>query len=454
MPRTLESRGLPLAAIQQIHAQKKRRPQVVVLGAGFGGLTFCQAFGADAEVTVVDRQNHHLFQPLLYQVATAGLSAPNIAQPIRSILRNKHNVTVLLRNVTGFDLERREVQFEGGILPYDYLVLALGGVTSYFGHPEWEKFAHGLKSLGDALRIRDQILLAFELAENSLSPTEKKRWMTIVVVGGGPTGVELAGAIAELARHVLKGDFRRIDPRQAHVILIESGPRLLPHFSAHLSAKAAKQLTKMGVDVRRGVSVEKIGEGFLQLADGAQIESANVIWAAGVAANPLGQKLGVALDRSGRVPVNPDLSVPGHLEVFVIGDLALVLDEHKKPVPGLSPAAMQMGRHVARIIADEVRGLAGPKARPAFKYWDKGTMATIGRSAAVAQIGRLQFSGWLAWVSWLLVHLLFLVGFRNKAAVLLQWTYSYFTYTRGARLITGVERLPPAEAKAAHKPHH
>lgn len=415
-------------------AQQESRPQVVVLGAGFGGLTFCQSFSCpDADVTVVDRQNHHLFQPLLYQVATAGLSAPDIAQPIRSILRDKRNVTVLLRNVTGFDLERREVQFDGSVLRYDYLVLAFGAVTSYFGHPEWEKFTHGLKSLDDALRIRGQILLAFELAENSTDAAENKRLMTIVVVGGGPTGVELAGAFAELARHVLKGDFRRIDPRQAHVILIEAGPRLLQQFSEHLASKAAAKLTKMGVDVRTGVSVENIGDGFLQLSGGTRIESANIIWAAGVAANPLTRKLGVALDRAGRAKVNPDLSVPGHPEVFAIGDLALVMDDHNKPVPGVSPAAMQMARHAARIIQDDLRG---QKARPAFKYWDKGTMATIGRSAAVAQIGKLEFSGWLAWVSWLLVHLLFLIGFRNKTAVLLQWTYSYFTYKRGSRIIT------------------
>ncbi len=428
--------------------QEKSRPQVVVLGAGFGGLTFCQAFSCpDADVTVVDRQNHHLFQPLLYQVATAGLSAPEIAQPIRSILRNKRNVTVLLRNATGFDLERREVQCEGSVLRYDYLVLALGGVTSYFGHPEWERFAPGLKSLDDALRIREQILLAFELAENSASAIEKKRLMTIVVVGGGPTGVELAGAFAELARRVLQRDFRRIDPRQAQVVLIEGGPRLLRQFSERLSAKAVEQLTRLGVDVRTGVSVENIGEGFLQLAGGARIESANIIWAAGVAAHPLTQKLGVALDRAGRVRVNPDLSLPGHSEVFAIGDLALVMDEHNQAVPGVSPAAMQMARHAARIIRGELCGQPGREARPAFKYRDKGIMATIGRSAAVAQIGRIQFSGWLAWVGWLLIHLLFLIGFRNKLAVLLQWTYSYFTYNRGARIITGADRLARAEAE-------
>jgi NADH dehydrogenase len=376
------------------------RPQVVVLGAGFGGLTFCQSFSCgQADVTIIDRQNHHLFQPLLYQVATAGLSAPDIAQPIRSILRDKSNITVLLRNVTGFDLQKREVQFDGGVCPYDYLVLALGGVTSYFGHPEWERYAHGLKSLEDALRIRAQILLAFELAENSSNEEERRRLMTIVVVGGGPTGVELAGAFAELSRKVLNRDFRRIDPRQAHVILLEGGPLLLRQFSERLSISAAEQLKKLGVDVRTGVQVKNLGENFLELSDGTRIESANIIWAAGVGSNPLTKKLGVELDRAGRVIVQPDLSLPGHPEVFAIGDMALVLDEKKQPVPGVSPAAMQMARHVARIIEKETCGQKSD--RPAFKYWDKGTMATIGRSAAVVQIGRIQISGWLAWVGWL-----------------------------------------------------
>ncbi len=419
--------------------EEKSHARIVVLGAGFGGLTFCQTFSnSDAEVTLVDRQNHHLFQPLLYQVAAAGLSAPEIAQPIRSILRNKRHVTVLLRNVTGFDLERREVRLAGAILRYDYLVLALGGVTSYFGHPEWEQHAPGLKSLDDALHIRRQVLLAFEQAENSLDAREKERLMTITVVGGGPTGVELAGAFAELTRRVLKRDFRQIDPRQARVILLEAGPRLLQQFSARLSAKAAARLSKLGVDVRTNVRVETIGKGFVQLADSTRLESANIIWAAGAAANPLTEKLGAELDRAGRVRVNADLSLPGHAEVFAIGDLALVLDREGRPVPGVSPAAMQMARHVARIIQDELRGEhADRKSRPAFKYWDKGMMATIGRSAAVTQIGRLEFSGWMAWVTWLFVHLLFLIGFRNKAAVLLQWTYSYFTYKLGARIVTG-----------------
>ncbi|MGH7953416.1 MAG: NAD(P)/FAD-dependent oxidoreductase [Limisphaerales bacterium] len=415
------------------------QPRVVVLGAGFGGLTFCQTFThPSAQITVVDRQNHHLFQPLLYQVATAGLSAPEIAQPIRSILRNRRNVNVLLRDVTGFDLARREVQLDGDVLPYDYLVLALGSVTGYFGHPEWESCAPGLKSLNDALRIRRRILLAFERAENGVSPAERERLMTIVVVGGGPTGVELAGAFAELTRRVLKRDFRKIDPRQARVILLEADSRLLRQFSERLSAKAAAQLSRLGVEVRTNVRVENIGENFLQLAGGARIESDNIIWTAGVTANPLTQKLGVELDRAGRVRVNPDLSLPAHPEVFAIGDLALVLDERGQPVPGISPAAMQMARHVARVIETELNhSNENLPARPAFKYWNKGTMATIGRSAAVAQIGRLEFSGWPAWVTWLLVHLIFLIGFRNRATVLLQWTYSYFTYKLGARIITG-----------------
>ncbi len=415
-------------------------PHVVVLGAGFGGLTFCQAFSvARARVTLVDRQNHHLFQPLLYQVASAGLSAPEIAQPVRSILRNKPNVTVLLRSVTGFDLARRQVQLEDGLLNYDYLVLALGGVTSYFGHPEWESFAPGLKSLDDALRIRRRMLLAFEQAENAPTGADRQRLMTLVVVGGGPTGVELAGAFAELTRHVLKRDFRRIDPRQARVILIEAGPRILPQFSARLSGKAQAQLAALGVEVRPNARVENIESGRLELADGSRIESANLIWAAGVSAHPLAQRLGVELDRAGRVRVAPDLSLPGHPEVFAVGDMARVLAEDGRPVPGVSPAAMQMAQHVARTISAELHaGGAAHDPRPAFKYWDKGVMATIGRSAAVARIGRLEFSGWLAWLAWLFVHLIFLIGFRNKAAVLLQWTYSYFTYKLGARIITGL----------------
>ncbi len=421
--------------------KRASRPRVLVLGAGFGGLTFCQALAcAKADITLVDRQNHHLFQPLLYQVATAGLSAPEIAQPVRSILRKQRNVTVLLDDITGFDLARREVRLERAVLSYDYLVLALGSVVSFFGHPEWARFAHGLKSLDDALQIRRDVLLAFERAENGATPAERDRLMTIIVVGGGPAGVELAGAFAELAQRVLKRDFRRIDPGQAHVILLEAGPRLLPQFSPRLSIKAAAQLARLGVEVRTNAKVENLAQGVIELSDGRQIQGANIIWAAGVAANPLTQKLGVELDRSGRVRVNSDLSLPGHPEVFAIGDLAVLENARGRPIPSVSPTAMQMARHVARIVRGEACAKAPQGAnRPAFRYWDKGTMATISRSKAVAQVGELKFSGSLAWFAWLAIHLLFLIGFRNKVAVLLQWTYSYFTYRLGSRIVTGMK---------------
>ncbi len=433
---------------------EKFHPRVLVLGSGFGGLTFCQALACSkAEITLVDRQNHHLFQPLLYQVATAGLSAPDIAQPIRSILRRQHNLTVRLGDVTGFDLARREVQLEGAVLSYDYLVLALGSVVSFFGRSEWAQFAHGLKSLDDALRIRRQVLLAFERAENGAAAAEREHLTTIVVIGGGPAGVELAGAFAELARRVLPREFRRIDPSQARIILLEAGPRVLPQFSPRLSAKAAAQLARLGVEVRTDSKVENLREGLVELSDGQRIQSSNIIWAAGVGANPLTRKLGVELDRSGRVRVNPDLSLPGHPEVFAIGDLAFVQDAHGRPVPGVSPTAMQMARHVARIVRCEACGKAvQPAGRPAFRYWNKGIMATIGRSAAVAQVGPLRFSGWVAWFAWLAIHLLFLIGFRNKAAVLLQWTYSYFTYKLGSRIVTGLKDTAGKDSQSRQVP--
>src|SRR5438128_1644084 len=411
---------------------------VVVLGAGFGGLTFCQTFDhPDTRITLVDRQNHHLFQPLLYQVATAGLSAPEIAQPIRSILSNKPRVTVLLDSVVDFKHAEKKVALEKNTLSYDYLVLALGGVTSYFGHPEWEQFAPGLKSLDDALRIRRHVLLAFEKAENASGESERGRLMTIVVVGGGPTGVELAGAFAELARRVLKSDFRRIDPTQARIVLIEAGPRVLAHLPPKLSASAQRQLEKLGVEVRTGTKVKNISQGRVELENGQVIEAENILWGAGVSASSLTKKLGVELDRAGRVKVNRDLSLPDHPEVFAIGDMALVLGEDGQPVPGVSPAAMHMARQVARLIEKEV--VLGRKSpRPPFRYRDKGSMATIGRSAAVAKMGRFEFSGFAAWLAWLGVHLIFLIGFRNKVAVLLQWAYSYVTYKRGARIITGL----------------
>jgi NADH dehydrogenase len=417
---------------------KTKNRHIVVLGAGFGGLTFCQTFNhRAARVTLFDRQNHHLFQPLLYQVATAGLSAPEIAQPIRSILSNQPNVTVQLDHVTGFDLAAKMVRLEENVLNYDYLVLALGGCTSYFGHPEWQQFAPGLKSLDDAMGIRSHILLAFEKAERATHSAEHDRWMTIVVVGGGPTGVELAGAFAELTRTVLQKDFKRIDPSQARVVMIEAGPRVLPQFSQELSASAERQLKILGVEVRTATKVKCIGQGRVDLESGETIFAENIIWAAGVSASPLTAKLGVELDRAGRVKVNPDLSVPDHPEVFAIGDMALVLGADGKPVPGVSPAAMQMARHVARLIEHELVS-GGKSPRPPFQYRDKGSMATIGRSAAVAKMGRLEFSGFPAWMAWLGVHLIFLIGFRNKLAVLLQWAYAYCTYKRGARIITGL----------------
>lgn len=418
---------------------ESKHPHIVVLGAGFGGLEFCKKFDdPDARITLVDRTNHHLFQPLLYQVATAGLSAPEIAQPIRSILADRPNITVLLDEVENFDLTNKKVVLKKTTLAYDYLVLALGGCTSYFGHPEWEAFAPGLKTLQDAMRIRSRILRAFEQAESEPSTAAQERLMTIAVVGGGPTGVELAGAFAELARHVLRADFRRIDPTQAQVILIEAAPRILANLPPALSASAQAQLEKLGAHVRTGVKVKEIGEGRVELENGETIRAANIIWAAGVSATPVTKKLGVELDRAGRVKVNADLSVPGHPDVFAIGDMALVLEKDGTPVPGVSPAAMQMGTHVARIIENEIAFPGGVK-RPVFKYWDKGTMATIGRSAAVAKIGRFEFSGVTAWLAWLMIHLIFLVGFRNKIAVLFQWFYSYVTYKRGARIITNVE---------------
>jgi NADH dehydrogenase len=420
-----------------------RDAQVVVLGAGFGGLAFCQHFKHPrAQVTIVDRTNHHLFQPLLYQVAAAGLSAPDIAQPIRAILAGHPHLTVLLDQVKDFNLANRQVTLGKTSLAYDYLVLALGSCTSYFGHPEWEQFAPGLKTLDDALQIRSRVLLAFEKAESTNDPAERQRLMTIVIVGGGPTGLELAGSFAELARIVLKRDFRRIDPSQARIILIEAGPAVLAHFPPDLSASAARQLTDLGVQVRVSTKVKDIREREVELENGEVLQAENILWAAGVSAVPLTKKLGVELDRAGRVKVNPDLSLPGHPEVFAIGDLALVLGEDGKPVPGVSPAAMQMARHVARIIGDELELGKDRAPRPPFKYWDKGTMATIGRSAAVAWIHKFHFSGMLAWLAWLLIHLIFLVGFRNKVAVLFQWAYSYFTYKRSARIVTSL----PSEA--------
>jgi NADH:ubiquinone reductase (H+-translocating) len=406
-------------------------------GAGFGGLTFCKSFHLPGvRITLVDRTNHHLFQPLLYQVAACGLAATDIAQPIRSILSDRPDITVLLDKVVSLDFAQKKVLLEKNTLTYDYLVLAMGGQTGYFGHTEWEQFAPGLKTLDDALRIRSHVLLAFEKAENEPSTAEHDRLMTIVIVGGGPTGVELAGSFAELTRTVLHRDFRNIDPTQARIILLEGAPVILSHLPPDLSASAQRQLEALGVQVRTSTHVKNIRDGEVELDTGEIIQARNILWAAGVSATPLTKKLGVPIDRGGRVKVNPDLSLPGHPEIFAVGDMALVLKADGKPVPGVSPAAMQMGKHVAKIIKAELNAGAEPPPRPPFKYWDKGTMATVGRSAAVVQMGKIKLAGYPAWLAWLFVHLIFLVGFRNRTAVLFQWAYSYFSNRRSARIIT------------------
>ncbi|HVS51146.1 MAG TPA: NAD(P)/FAD-dependent oxidoreductase [Opitutaceae bacterium] len=414
-------------------------PHIVVVGAGFAGLRFVRHFPADlAQITIIDRQNHHVFQPLLYQVATAGLSAVDIAQPVRAIFGARPNLNVIMSEVTGFDLATRRVRHERGELNYDYLVVAAGGMTSYFGHPEWEKVAPGLKTLDDALRIRRLILCSFERAETEPDPVKREAATTIVVVGGGPTGVELAGAFAELTRTVLKKDFDNVDPTKARVILIEGHDRVLKTFPPELSAAALRQLQKLGVDVRTGCRVEDLRAGEV-VAGGQSIRTDNIVWGAGVCAVPLAKQLGVELDRGGRVKVLPDLSVPGHPEIFAVGDIAALTDVNGVEVPGVAQGAIQMGEHAAKLIERELRGKKfSPVGREPFAYYDKGSLATIGRSAAVADIRGRKLSGYFAWLAWLVVHLAFLIGFRNKISVLLQWSYSYLTYKRGARIITGV----------------
>jgi NADH:ubiquinone reductase (H+-translocating) len=418
-------------------------PHVVVLGAGFGGLYFAKSFpSALARVTIVDRQNHHLFQPLLYQVATAGLAAPDIAQPVRTILRGKPNLTVLMAEVRGVDLAAQRVDLDTGSLDYDWLVIALGGQTSYFGKKEWEEFAPGLKSLDDAVRLRRNMLLAYERAEREPDEARRREQMTTVVVGGGPTGVELAGSFAELARTVLYRDFEHIDPRQARILLVEGGPRILSTFSERLSESAERQLEGLGVEVRLDTKVTAIRSGEVEL-DGVPLRAGNIVWAAGVSAVPLTRTLGVETDRAGRLRVLPDLSLPGYPHVFAVGDLATLTDANGQIVPGVCQGAMQGGVHVARAIAHELKGAERPpEQRPAFAYFDKGTMATIGRSKAIAKLGKIELSGFAAWFTWLSVHLIFLIGFRNRLSVFLQWAYAYFAYKRGARIIMGEGRAP------------
>lgn len=414
-------------------------PHIVVIGAGFGGLTFVRNFPVHvARITIIDRQNHHVFQPLLYQVATAGLSAVDIAHPVRGVFGGRPNLEVLMSEVTGIDLGTRIVHHQRGELKYDYLVLAAGARTSYFGHDDWAKFAPGLKSLDDALRVRRLILTSLERAETETDPEKRASAMTIVIVGGGPTGVELAGAFAELTRRVVRKDFDNIDPTKVRVILIQGGPRVLPTFSEQLSASAQRQLEHLGVEVRTGKHVDMVRAGEVVL-DGEVIRSDNIVWAAGVAAEPLAKQLGVELDRGGRIKVLPDLSINGHPEAFAIGDIVTLKDANGVEVPGVAQGAIQMGKHVANVIDGEIRNeKLAPAGRKPFAYYDKGSMATIGRSAAVAEIGHIKLSGFMAWVAWLAVHLAFLIGFRSKFSVLMQWMYSYITYKRGARIITGV----------------
>ncbi len=413
-----------------------KSPHVVVLGGGFGGLWATRALAkSPVHITLVDRTNHHLFQPLLYQVATAGLSAPDIAAPLRHILRKQANVTVRLDEVRDVDTGSRRVGLAQGSLDYDYLVVATGSTHAYFGHDEWAGHAPGLKTLDDALAIRTRVLSAFESAEREDDPARRAAWLNFVVIGGGPTGVELAGTLAEIARHTLPREFRRADVREARIHLIEAGPRVLATMPADLSEKTRLQLQRLGVQVHTGEAVTDIDAQGITLA-GKRLPSRTVLWAAGVAASPLGRRLGAPTDRAGRVIVAPDLSLPGHPEVFVVGDLAGV-SQDGKPVPGVAPAAKQMGAHAAGVIRDRLRGFAG---KP-FRYRDYGNLATIGRMAAVVHFGRLKLSGLLAWWFWLVAHLFFLIGFRNRIIVLTNWAWSYWTYQRHARIIVG--RPPP-----------
>lgn len=441
------------------------RPRVVIIGAGFGGLNAARALAkAPVQVTVIDRKNFHTFQPLLYQVATAGLSPGEIAAPIRSIVRSDKNVEVLMGEVSGIDLAKRVVETADSEIPYDYLVVAAGAGHSYFGHEDWEPFAPGLKTIEDALEIRRRILLAFELAERQAAAGETETPLNFVVVGGGPTGVELAGTLAEISRYALAHDFRSISPARTHILLIEAGLRVLPAYAEDLSRSAEEQLRGLGVEVRTSTMVTLVEAGAVHLGE-TRLPSTVTLWAAGVAASPLGKMLGVPVDRAGKVPVQADMSVPGHPEVFVIGDLAAAKDEQGKLLPGVAPVAIQQGKYIAKRIREEVerpdryRNYGNVETRPAFHYWDKGSLATIGRAAAVAQFGKIHISGYLAWLSWLFVHIFFLIGFRNRLLVFIQWAWSYVTYERGARLITGSTYLPgwtdpPSRRVTDEQPDH
>ncbi len=409
-------------------------PQVVIVGGGFGGLHTARGLaGAPVHVTLVDRTNHHLFQPLLYQVATAGLSPADVAAPIRSILARQRNCDVVMAEVLGVDTAAGTVITDGGDLPFDYLVLSTGSTYNYFGHDEWKDVAPSLKSVADATKIRERILVALEAAETEPDAEARRALMTVAIVGAGPTGVELAGAIVELTRFAMARDFRRITPADTRVILLDAGPRILAAFPEALAARAQSELERRGVDIRVSARVQEVDAGGVT-ASGVRIPSRTVIWAAGVAATPAAQWLGAPVDRSGRAMVGPDLSVPGLPCVYVIGDAAHA--EHDgAPLPGIAPVAMQQGRHVAQAISARVAGQDG--SRP-FAYRDKGNLATVGRSFAIMEVGRIRLSGFLAWAAWLAVHIYYLIGFRNRLLVLTQWAWAYLTYQRGARLVASL----------------
>jgi NADH dehydrogenase len=412
-------------------------PRIVIIGGGFGGLKAAESLARlPVQITLLDRKNHHTFQPLLYQVATAGISPAEIAAPIRDILGKHANVEVLLGEVLGFDLEHRMVKVHGFDLVYDYLIVAAGATHAYFGHDEWEPLAPGLKTIEDALEIRRRILLAYELAEQEAAITGKHRPLNFIVVGAGPTGVELAGTLTEIARKSLAENFRNIDPAKTRVLLVEAGPSILTAYPEDLRRSAVEQLQHLGVEVRTNSPVTEVRTGEVRIGDDP-LPAEVILWAAGVAASPLGRELGVPVDRAGRVFVEPELSIPGHREVFVIGDLASMKDAAGKPLPGVAPVALQQGKWVARQIAADL----GSKPRENFHYLDKGSLATIGRAAAIAQFGKLHISGFIAWLAWLFIHILFLIGFRNRLVVIFQWAWSYLTYERAARLITGESRV-------------
>lgn len=412
-----------------------QHPHLVVIGGGFAGLWASRALAdAPLRITLVDRRNHHLFQPLLYQVATAGLSSPDIAAPLRHILGRQRNIEVRLGEVVSIDKHAKQVQLgDGSQIAYDMLLVASGATHAYFGHDEWAADAPGLKTLDDALYLRRKLLLAFERAEAEPDPAKRAAWLSFAIVGGGPTGVELAGTLAEIARHTLKNEFRHINPADAKVRLVEAGPRVLSSFPEVLSLKARRQLEKLGVEVLTGTAVSHIdGQGF-QLGD-THVPARTVVWAAGVAASPLARTLEVPLDRAGRVQVEPDLTVPGHPEIFAGGDLVALMQANGRPVPGVAPAAKQMGKYVAQVIRARLDGKPAP---PPFRYNDQGNLATIGRMAAIVHVGKLQLSGLLAWWFWLAAHVFFLIGFRNRLVVLLNWAVAYWSYQRSARIILG-----------------